>query len=342
MLPVLAVAQPNDQSKNTVPEQFNPANYVYVNRISADAPYHKANSGIVIVGDTMVRAMQSFSAGRESLERYARLANKLSDDFQDVQIYCMPIPLAEAFYMPTAARASKRNEHDEIRTMFAALNDDVEPVDIYPILGEHAAEPIYSRTDHHWAPLGAYYAAQQLAAAAGLPFRDLSGYDRHELEDYVGTMAKFSGDAAVSRSPETFVYYTPRDREYTTTYIDYKVKGYNVLSESGPEQGQFFIPFKGSSAYLTFMGGDYRLTKVETQAPNDRKLLIIKDSFGNAIPGYLFDTFKEIHVIDCRYFTKNLRKYIEDNEITDLVLANNIGHATTERTVNTILHYLEQ
>ena len=53
---------------------------------------------------------------------------------------------------------------------------------------------------------------------------------------------------------------------------------------------------------------------------------MLKDSFGNAIPGYLFGSFEEIHVIDFRYFTYNIKDYVDEHGITDILVANNISH----------------
>lgn len=327
-----------------VPELFAPEGYEYVNTLTDSLPYRKGKSNIILVGAPgEVRAMQPFSWSNESVKRYADVANLYASHFgPDVRVYCMPIPLASAYYAPSAASQITRPQHDAIKKMFTYLDDDVTGVDVYPILGEHAAEPIYSRTDHHWAPLGAYYAASQLAAAAGVPFLTLDNYDEHVVPDYVGTMYKFSGDVSVKNSPEDFVYYTPRDVEYKTTYITYGTRGLNVTSESEPKEGKFFLPFKGVSTYCTFMGGDSKVTKVETDAGVPRRLLILKDSFGNAIPGYLFASFEQIHVVDCRYFTKNLTDYVHDNGITDIVFCNNLGHATVERTTSTLAKYLNQ
>ncbi|MBO7545201.1 MAG: hypothetical protein J6T19_00630, partial [Paludibacteraceae bacterium] len=99
--------------------------------------------------------------------------------------------------------------------------------------------------------------------------------------------------------------------------------------EYRPRQGEFFRHFKDGSgrAYCTFMGGDTKITKVETSTRNGRKVLILKDSFGNAIPGYLFGSFQEVHVIDGRYFTKNMVDYVSENGITDIVFANNVFKA---------------
>ena len=157
-------------------------------------------------------------------------------------------------------------------------------------------------------------------------------------------MYRYSKDISVKRSPETFIYYKPRDIEYTTTYINYSIdKDYNVTGESRAVAGEFFYTFKSAgSAYCTFMGGDTKITQIRTATNNGRRLIITKDSFGNAIPGYLFYSFEEIHVIDTRYFTKNIVKYAKENKITDFVMANNVAFASAYTTISAYSKFLTQ
>ena len=244
------------------------------------------------------------------------------------------LPTAIEFYCPEKV---KRRTHSQVATfesIKSALNPEVKPVDIFKTLADHASEDIYLRTDHHWAPLGAYYAARRFARMAKVPFQNLDCYDTITMSGYVGTMAMYSRDPRVKQSPEDFVYYIPRNAEYTTYYTNFKLdkKRRNVVSEGEEHEGNFFIqslvdPQKPANSYCVFGGGDYKLIKVRTNVNNGRRLLILKDSFGNALPGYLFYSFEEIHVVDCRYFKKNVLRYIRDNGITDVVFANNIGHA---------------
>ena len=197
-------------------------------------------------------------------------------------------------------------------------------------MAAHTSEPIYLRTDHHWSPLGAFYAAQELCRVAQVHVPQLSEFEQHVTHGFVGTMYGFSGDISIKRSPEDFVYYTPTNVTYTTTYTIYDVdSAFRIVREYRPRQGEFFRHFKDGSgrAYCTFMGGDTKITKVETSTRNGRKVLILKDSFGNAIPGYLFGSFQEVHVIDGRYFTKNMVDYVSENGITDIVFANNVFKA---------------
>jgi len=130
----------------------------------------------------------------------------------------MVIPTAVADYCPDAARAWTRDEREAIGNLKRRLNPNVRFVPVYQELLMHIGEPIYLRTDHHWAPLAAYYAARRFARDAGVPFKSLADYDTLTVKNFVGTMFNLSKDNAVKRSPEDFVYYVPRDTAYTATF----------------------------------------------------------------------------------------------------------------------------
>lgn len=318
----------------------------YVNRVNPDETCRMLKSGIMIIGTgSNVRAAESYGGRNAGEKEYAQSANKYKRVFGDsVNVYCMVIPSAAAFYTPDKLSGSTRHQGKTIDRIFSYLSDSVKAVDIYSILGKHAAEPIYSRTDHHWSPLGAYYAAMKFAAVAGVPFKDLSWYTKHTVKNYVGTMYMFTKQKEVKDAPEDFIYYTPDSIQYTTTYTNYVTRKGVAVAEGKTAKGIFFQPVKDGStgAYCVFMGGDAKITKVETSTKNGRRLIIFKESYGNAIPGYLFFSFEEIHVIDCRYFKKNIKRYVKDNHITDILFANNIARAVLAGTNRSYSKFLTQ
>lgn len=292
-----------------------------------------ANHGIVVVGSAPnVRALMAYKGSPNACIGYAKVANELKDALgEKVNVYCLIIPTAVEFYCPAKAKGRMTSQRATIENAHKLLNPNVKAVDAYIPLSHHVDEDIYLRTDHHWSPLGGYYAAREIAKVAGVPFKDLDSYDRHVNKGYVGSMHRYSKDVSVKNSPEDFVYYTPRDIEYTTTYINYEIdKNYNVTSVKPAREGNYFVKYPDGSggAYCTFMGGDSKITQVRTGLGNGRRIAIMKDSFGNTIPGYLFYSFEEVHVIDFRYFHRNLKDYVSENKITDLVIANNIMAAS--------------
>lgn len=306
----------------------------YVNRLTANEKAKVSNAGIVIIGkDENVRALMCFGGSAKAGSAYAGACNKYKQTFPDVNVYCMVVPSAAAYYMPEKASKLSRDQSATIRNIYNHLDSTVQAVDIYTVLGGHAGEDIYLRTDHHWSPLGAYYAARKFAEVAGVPFHDLDEpgyYSTDTIHRFVGTMYGYSQDIAVKKAPEDFIYYMPLKAEYETTFQNYTIdEDYQITSVGASHKEPFFKHFKdGSSmAYSTFMGGDTKLTQVRTNVGNGRRLVILKDSYGNALPGYLFYSFEEIHVVDGRYFTHNMKTYVRDNSITDILFANNIFQA---------------
>ena len=313
----------------------------------ADENAKIANKGIIIVGKgDKVRALMAYGGSANGGVAYAQAANEYKKVFgKDVNVYCMVIPTAVDYYCPEKARKCSNEERLTINNIHAHLAEDVHAVDVYTALGKHVDEDIFLRTDHHWAPLGAYYAAQQFAKVAKVPFRTLESYTRKVVRNFVGSMYGYSNDISLKRAPEDFVYYVPKNIEYTTTYTDYKLNAnYQIVAECKPVNGPFFYKFKDGNggAYCTFMGSDMRIVKVKTGTHNGRRLMILKDSFGNAIPGYLFYSFEEINVVDYRYFSKNMRDFVKANAITDILFANNIFNAYSKKICSRYMRFLTQ
>ena len=312
----------------------------------ADANAKKANRGVIVVGSGQnVRAISSFGGTPAMGDRFIKVINDYVTTLPGVTIHALPIPTAAEFYLPEKAKSMCKPQKPVLDYIQQRLPAGARFVDAYTYLAAHTHDPIYLRTDHHWSPLGGFYAAKAIAKSANVPFKELDSYDSHVIHGYVGSMYAFSKDIALKNAPEDFVYYTPKGLNYQTTYVTYKTNDqHRAVSASAPYQGEFFkkYPDGSSSAYLTFMGGDTHLVKVSTGTPSARKVLIIKDSFGNAIPGYLFYSFGEVHVVDFRYFTGNLANYVKRNGITDVVLAFNIFNVVSGATPQRISELLHQ
>ena len=298
------------------------------NNVNANAKME--NAGVIVVGNAPnARALMAFKNKNKGEESFAKVVNTYQKTFgSEANVYCMIIPTAVEYYCPVNAESCTDPEFPVLTELYALIDSAVHVVDLYRVLGEHVDEDIYLRTDHHWSPLGAYYAARQFAMVADVKVPELLDFEADTIKNYVGSMYGFSKDVNVKKSPEDFIYYKPLGIEYSTTYRKYDLdEEFQIVGEEKPYQGDFFVKVSGSSsAYCTFMASDARITQVTTASECPRRLLVMKDSFGNAIPGYLFGSFEEVHVIDFRYFTYNIKDYVKEHGITDILMANNISH----------------
>lgn len=337
----IAISNSGEASGNVVGTEEYPES------LNLDDNAKLANSGIIIAGTgENVRALMIFGGGSKGGAAYAEMVNKYRETIgSKVNIYSMTIPNSIEFYCPEKVKRYTNPQRPFIDNIHSLLASGVKAVDAYTSLRRHIDEDIYLRTDHHWSPLGAYYAAEAFAKEAGVPFKSLDKYDRRVIRNFVGSMYGYSKDISIKKAPENFVYYVPIGVDYATTYVVYDInKNYQVTRESKPMAGPYFYKFNDGSggAYSTFMGSDKKLTQVKTSTKNGRKVLIIKDSYGNALPGYLFFSFEEVHVVDARYFTKNMKRYVEGHKITDILFVFNVFNAYSSSFPKKVERYLTQ
>lgn len=320
-----------------------PAETARAAQSDTDDTVNITNNGIAVVG---TRALMLYGGNFTVGEDYAKIINQYKQELgSSVNVYSMVIPTSVEFYCPEEVKPLTASQLDNINNIYSHLTNGVKSVDAYSSIAEHTDEPVYLRTDHHWSSLGAYYAAKAFAETAGVPFAELSEYDEHVVDGYVGTMYSYTQDITIKNNPEDFVYYVPKNVTIDTTYQNYILGENNVITGIGaPISSSFYIDFtkNKSMLYCTFMGGDAKITHVSTSARNGRKLAIFKDSYGNALPQFLFGSFEDIYVLDMRYFTYNAVDYLKEKGITDVLFANNAFHATTRSTVRYYENFLVQ
>lgn len=313
----VAVAAAGNDETNTEPAVTTTV--VTTTEDPNDEPAAEIGEGIILDHKRAVCVYGgSFSVGQD----YAETLNAYQQDLgSDVQVYSLVAPTAVSYYLPEEYANYTASETENIDNINSYLNS-VKPVDAYNALKPHTAEAIYARTDHHWLPLGAYYAAEAFAKAADVPFASLSDYDTATKKDYVGSMYTYTESAVLLDNPEEFTYYIPKNK-YKTTYYS--------TSFTDPTEGDLLMNLDGydnSMYYLVFMSGDDKITHVETDCKNGRTLVIFKDSYGNALVPCLTSSFENIYVCDMRYFELNAIDFCKQVGCTDLLFAMNTFSAT--------------
>lgn len=277
----------------------------------------EVSNSILVYDD---RGIMLYGGSYSNGQMYAEYVNNFKADL-GINVYSMVCPTPVSYYLPKKYSDLSASEKDNIDNINQYLNG-VTPIDAYGALLEHKNEDIFQRTDHHWSQLGAFYAAQEFAKQAGVPFAKLSSYRRTELDGYVGTLYGYTGNSDLYDNPEKFVYYKPSN-DYSTTVYDPDL--------TNEREGNLLINIDAldpGSWYLVFLGTDAAVTHVHTNVANGRKLAIVKDSYGNALVPCLTSSFEDIYVVDMRYFEVNAVSQFRQWGVTDLLFAMNTFSAT--------------
>lgn len=246
-----------------------------------------------------------------------------------VNVYTMGAPVSSAFYTPKNMSGVTTDQHKAITDLSKYLRSDVKNIDTYAALAPHVNEYIYYRTDHHWTELAAYYAAQAFAQSAGVPFKPLSQYSAGVKQGFTGSMYTYSNNLQEFKTyPDTYYYWKPKN-SYTTTY-------YNGYFQNGKKSSLFLDWASGAGCYCTVLGSDMNLAEIKTDVKNGRTLVLIKDSYGNALVPYFVGSFEKIYVLDMRYTKVNLRSFFKQVGATDILFGSSLSSFYTSSRVDGI------
>lgn len=270
--------------------------------------------GVIIMGN---RAMENYYGKEEKLKAYAGRLNEMAAGWaSELNFYSMVVPTAIELYAPEQYHSGYSSQQTCIGIIQSELSSKIKSVKALEKLLEHRDKYIYFRTDHHWTGLGAYYGYVAFCEASGWTPVPLDSMEHYDIEGtFLGALYRTTKHPILESNPDTTEGWRPIV-EYTATAWDkgdlassYKVKLNNTKS-------------KGGNSYLNFSGGDRALLKITTSNQSGRKILVVKDSFGNALVPYLVNHYDEIYVVDPRYYVNSLKKLTRENKITDLLVAN--------------------
>lgn len=188
---------------------------------------------------------------------------------------------------------------------------------------------LFFDTDHHWTIRGAFTATGFIADYLnqnydfGIPdnlYTD-DNFDQTVYKDwFIGTMGRRVG--RIYGGVDDFTLYTPKfDTDMTLTQIEglSEVVTEGSFQDAVLEMKYLEDPDLTTNRYAVYHG-DYQELRFENHlAKNDKKILIIKDSFGIPVYSFLSLGISEVRAIDMRLFDKDLESYIADYD-PDLVV----------------------
>lgn len=256
---------------------------------------------VVVIGDSTFDVPY---ANHDHLVRYAQAVTAIADLLgSEVKTFSMPVPNSAEFYTTKEYHTGSTSQLSMIEMVRDNLGTNVTFVDAYSTLAKHTDEYIYFRTDHHWTHLGAYYAYTALCDAAGLEPEPVSKFETGQWDDFLGSMytyvAGYPQAERLKNNPDTVYYWKPF-ADCTTYYYNSTGLTGGVLMGTICK-----VPETESNKYLTFMGGDHPVTVVETDSQGPC-IMVIKESYGNALISWLTSHYSKIILIDPReYFQVN-------------------------------------
>lgn len=253
---------------------------------------------------------------QKALDNNLDAISNFSASHPDINTVMTLIPNAAYVYNHLVPRnAPVRDQEADIKYVQSAVGTSLNFVDLTKTMTSHKDEEIYYKTDHHWTTLGAKYAFDALSTALGIdsPTQEYTIYP--VTHSFQGTLTSKSG---YDKGKDTIELYIPQDVN-TDCLVNFVDEGKRTASmyESAA--------LENKDKYEVFFGGNHSRVDISTPMEGKKNLLLFKDSYANCFIPFLVPYYRNIIVIDPRYYYDNIESLITDNEITDILFLYNVN-----------------
>lgn len=251
-------------------------------------------------------------ADENHLAANIKAIKSFSESQSKIPVRMMLVPDAANVLNHSLPALAKPEDQTQMFSMVRKdLGDSVEWIDVSTELNKHKTEKIYYKTDHHWTTLGAFYAFQAAAPSLGIE-GDLSGkYVSYAVSDsFNGMLASKSG--VNLREKEQIDIYVPTEED-TDLIVDYVDEGKRSTSLYDSSK------LKEKDQYTVFLGGNSSLLDIRTVSTSTKRLLLVKDSFANSFIPFLTPYYREIVVVDPRYYSGTINDLMDSYRISEVL-----------------------
>ncbi len=246
----------------------------------------------------------------EQLSANLSAIETFTQTYPDVRTTMMLVPDAACILSDSLpAFATVEDQRQLFGMVERRLGDSVNWVDTVSILNNHTSDKLYYKTDHHWTSQGAYYVFRDAALTLGIEGSAGDNFVSYTITDsFNGVLASKSG-AGLSEKEQIDIYVpVTGDDDVVVNYVDEGRKTTSLYDSSKLET---------RDKYGVFLGGNTSLLDIRTVSASEKRLLVVKDSFADCFIPFLAPYYREIVVVDPRYYSGTIGDIMDTYRITD-------------------------
>ena len=305
-------------------------------------------NGIVQLGDgylTTISAKQDMTELSEPTIGLAHLCENLNIDFLYVNA---PKKICEYEDKDVSGVTDFANQNAD-QFLFDLRSAEVDVCDLRELLHEEGLKhhAMFFVTDHHWRPETGLWASRKIAERLNQDYGfhfDLSRVNDANYrtviypEWFLGSLGK---KVTLARtSPEDFTLLYPKfetNLHYEIMSEEIDADGdYSILYDMEPVSVRSYYK---KDPYCVYTYANQPLERITNKdIDEDKRILFIQDSFGNAVTPFLAMGIRHVDSIDLRYFTGSVESLIRETK-PDIVIV--LYSANTLSTSNQAMFYFE-
>lgn len=267
------------------------------------------------VGDAILGAGRLFARSDDWSIRNVRLnaaALRELEEQTGKAVYLLAVPSAAQVYpQQLPAHAPVADE----ATLFAAAEQEIHLLPLLPALLANRDAPLYYATDHHWTSAGAQIGYETVCDALGLMPRQA---DAAACPGFYGSL--------YARYPLPWIG--------ADTFSCALPSGIR-LRINGEEKDGLIDPdaLAGRDKYAALLYGNHACMELLNDAAPEAALLVIKDSYANALLPLLSQHYSRITVVDPRYYSGNIIELANHDEGGTILCVYGMNTLSTGRTI---------
>ena len=234
-------------------------------------------------------------------------------NYEDIPVTMMLVPDAACILSDRLPAFAQVEDQRQMFSMVERnLGDSVNWIDAVSILNKHKSEKLYYKTDHHWTTQGAFYVFQEAAQTLGIEGDVSDNFVSYTVTDsFNGVLASTSG-VGLDEKEEIDIYApTEGDDDLVVNYVDEGRKTTSLYDSSKLET---------RDKYGVFLGGNTSVIDIRTVSTSQKRLLLVKDSFADCFIPFLAPYYREIVVVDPRYYSGTLADIMDSYRISDVMI----------------------
>tara|TARA_B110000285_G_C15136989_1_gene627701 strand:- start:1595 stop:2926 length:1332 start_codon:yes stop_codon:yes gene_type:complete len=311
--------------KNVILEEVNDSQEI------VELDEEPTSSGLLIVEGSIY---QIFGGNSHSAAAYSKIINNYRIDLpSDVRVFNCVVPSAGSFIHNDRYQHLQKREYENIQLIKNGLSQGIIYVPAASLMLEHEYEYLFFNSDHHWTGRAAYYAYKAFCNSAGIVALEMNQMERRVKNNFLGSLYYKCLDETVKDNPDSVEYFIPPVKTTTIAYRkENQAEFYNW--------NMFAHYASGGNSYGVFLGGDKPLMKIVTSNKNGKKVVLIKNSYGNPFATFLVNHYEEVYIVDFRYYNLKVLNLIKEKSINDVIILNGVFSANSRGTQG-LMNYIK-
>ncbi len=263
--------------------------------------------------------MEMFARNEDNERLYTETLNHYAEKLpEDIELFNMIIPTQLEFKEPIYKNLQD-SQKDAIDAIYAGLDERVTAVDAYSALEEHKDEYIYLRTDHHWTPLGAYYAYRAFISAEGGKAVDKDDFESGAIQNFLGYLYDRVNSSDFEAEPDVIEWYDVDPDEHITTVM------HGLDDDGNPTTYKGTMYDRTKANYSFFFGSDHPIVEMTNEDNiGGKTIVLLKESYSNALAPWLIKSYYKVILVDPRIYKGDFEDVLDDYSPDEVMIVNYI------------------